>query len=100
MKIVKSLKEHFVAWVWNHTPNCAEISRLESRSFETSLPIQTRIRMCLHYLICVWCKRYARHLTYLHAIAPRLNEHAENFTSRGLSVEAKHRIVQSLQNEQ
>src|SRR5881394_3581048 len=96
MKTFESLKEHFLAWVWNHTPNCAELA---SRSFETSLPIQTRIRMCLHYLTGVWCKRHARHLTYLRAIAPRPNEHRGNFTSRGLSAEAKRRIVQRLQNE-
>jgi hypothetical protein len=26
MKIVELFKEHFVVWVWNHTPDCAEMS--------------------------------------------------------------------------
>jgi hypothetical protein len=97
MKIIESLKQRWVVWVWNHTPNCAEMSRLASQSFEQPLPIGTRLKMQLHYLICVWCTRYLKHLTFLHGAATRLDEHANLPASRGLSVEAKRRIVQRLQ---
>ena len=97
MKIAELLKKRWVVWVWNHTPNCAEMSRLTSQSFEQPLPLGTRFRMRLHYLICVWCSRYLKHLSFLHATAPRLEEHLNLPTARGLSVEAKQRIVQRLQ---
>jgi hypothetical protein len=100
MKTVESLKGRFVQWVWNHTPNCAEMSRLASRAFEGTIPIQTRFRMRLHYFICAWCKRYARHLIFLRAAAPRLNEHLDQSIPRRLSVEARARILQKLQSEQ
>jgi len=100
MKTVKSLKERFVMWVWNHTPNCAEMSRFASQSFEGTIPIPIRFRMWLHYFICGWCKRYARQLIFLRAAAPRLNKHVDQSIPRGLSAEARGRILQRLQSEQ
>ena len=97
MKIIESLKQSWVVWVWNHTPNCAEMSRLASQSFDEPLPIGTRFKMRLHYLICVWCSRYLKHLKFLRAAAPRLEENLNLPAARGLSVEAKQRIVQRLQ---
>lgn len=97
MKIIESLKQRWVVWVWNHTPNCAEMSRLASQSLEPPLPLGTRLKMRLHYLICVWCTRYLKHLTFLHAAATRLDEHAHLPAARGLSAEAKQRMVQRLQ---
>src|SRR4030095_12937470 len=97
MKIIESLKRSWVVWVWNHTPNCAEMSRLASQSFEESLPLGMRFKMRLHYLICVWCSRYVKHWKFLRAAAPRFEEHLHLPAARGLSVEAKQRIVQRLQ---
>jgi hypothetical protein len=100
MNILESLKQRMVVWVWEHTPNCAEMSRLASRSCEESLPLQARIKIRLHYFICVWCKRYARHLHFLREAAPQLCEHVDSLGPRGLSLEARQRIVRRLQTEQ
>jgi len=97
MKTIESLKNRWVLWVWNHTPNCAEMSRLASQSFEQPLSIRTRFKMRLHYLICVWCKRYLKHLKFLHVAAPRLDEQANLPAARGLSADAKRRMVRRLQ---
>jgi RNA polymerase sigma factor (sigma-70 family) len=97
MRIVESLQKRWVVWVWNHTPNCAEMSRLASQSFEKPLPLGTRFKMRLHYVVCVWCSRYQKHLKFLRAAAPRLEEHLSLPAARGLSVQAKQRIVQRLQ---
>jgi len=97
MKLFASLKTKFVVWIWNHTPACAEMSRLTSRSFEQPLTFVTRLKMRLHYLICVWCSRYLKHLRFLRAAAPRLEEHLILPAARGLSAEAKQRMVQRLQ---
>jgi len=96
MKLFASLKTRFVIWVWNHTPTCAEMSRLTSRALEQPLTLKTRFKMRLHHLICVWCKRYSKQLQFLHATAPHLDEHTDVPASRGLSAEAKRRITQRL----
>ena len=97
MKILMSLKTRWIVWVWNHTPNCAKMSRLASRSLEQSLSLRTRLKMRLHYLICAWCKRYFKQLRFLHEAAPHFDDHAGILSSRGLSAEARQRIVQRLQ---
>ena len=97
MKMLESLKSRFIMWIWNHTPNCADMSRLASRSLEQSLPLSTRIKMRLHFLICIWCKRYFKHLSFLHSAAPQFEENAGVLPSGGLSAEARQRILQRLQ---
>ena len=97
MKFFDSLKTRWIVWVWNHTPNCAEMSRLASRSFERPLSLRTRLKMRLHYLICAWCKRYFKQLTFLHEAALHFDEHAGILPNHGLSAEARQRIMQRLQ---
>jgi hypothetical protein len=97
MKALDSLKTRWVVWVWNHTPNCAEMSRLASRSFEQPLSMRTRLKMQLHYLICAWCKRYFTQLRFLHQAAPHFDDHAGTWPTRSLSVEAGRRMIQRLQ---
>src|SRR5215471_16281132 len=97
MKIADSIKRACVMWIWEHSPNCAEMSRLASQSLDRPLPVQIWFRMKLHYVICVWCKRYLIHMQFLHAAAPHLDEHATLLSRRTLSAAAKQRIVQRLQ---
>lgn len=99
MKLLESLKLRWVVWVWNHTPNCAEMSRLASFSFERPPPLALRIKMRLHHLICVWCQRYERQLKFLHRVAPKLQEEVETASQRGLSEGAKRRMVDRLREE-
>jgi hypothetical protein len=96
MKFLDSLKLRWVTWVWKHTPNCAEMARLSSERLEHPLPMGMRMRMRLHFLICVWCERYLRQLEFLHEHAHCAEEHLPKFVRRGLSVEAKERIVRHL----
>ena len=96
MKLLEALKMRWIVWVWNHTPNCAEMSRLASLSLDRPPSLKVRLKMRLHYLICVWCERYQRHLTFLHRAAPQLPDQLEMASQRTLSIEAKQRMVQRL----
>ena len=98
MKIFEPLKQRWVAWIWGLTPNCADMSRLASQSLEKALPLGLRLQMRLHFLICVWCNRYFKQLKLLHQAAPHLEQRAGVLPGHGLSVEAKRRIVQHLQD--
>jgi len=97
MKIFNSLKTRWIVWVWNHTPNCAEMSRLASRSLEQPPSMRKWLKMRLHYLICTWCKRYFTQLRFLHEAARHFDEHAGPLPVRSLSLEARRRIVERLQ---
>ena len=99
MKSPQSLKMRWLVWVWKHTPNCAEMSRLASRSLDQPLSFKVRCQMRLHHLICVWCRRYEKHLRFLHLSAPRMQGEIETAAQRGLSPEARQRIVQRLHKE-
>lgn len=99
MKWLDSWKRRWVVWVWTHTPNCAEMSRLASRSLEQPLPFGLRCRMRLHHLICVWCHRYEKHLRFLRRTAPRLPEETGTADQPGLSPEARQRILKRLHEE-
>jgi hypothetical protein len=96
MKLIESLKLRWVVWIWNHTPNCAEMSRLASLSFEQSPSLALRLKMRLHHLICVWCQRYERHLKFLHRAAPHAHDDLGMLSARGLSPEASQRLMQRL----
>jgi hypothetical protein len=96
MKLVEAVKTRWIVWVWNHTPNCAEMSRLASVSFEQPVSVKVRLKMRLHYLICVWCQRYSKHLKFLHRAAPQLQDQLDSVTSGNLSDEAKQRMKKRL----
>ena len=90
------LKTRFVVWVWYHTPNCAEISRLTSRLLDEPLRLNLRLQMHLHHWICAWCRRYFEQLHFLHAAAPRLGVTSATLTTKGLPAHARQRIVQAI----
>lgn len=96
MKLFRWFKSKFVVWVWNHTPTCAEMSRLTSRAMEHPLPFRTRIIMRLHFIICAWCRRYFEQINFLHRSAPRLDLELDELPGRGMSAEAKQRITQRI----
>ncbi len=93
MKLLAALKTRFVVWVWNRTPACAEMSRLTSRALEEPLSLRMRMKMRLHFVICAWCRRYFDQINFLHEAGPRLNLKLEELPGRGLSAEAKQRIM-------
>ena len=96
MKVLDSLKMRWVVWVWNHTPNCAEMSRLASLSFQQPPSLMLRVKMRLHHLICVWCQRYERQLKFLRCAAPHAHDNLDALSPRGLSTEARQRLLQRL----
>ena len=96
MKIIATIKERWVVWVWQHTPQCTEILRLASQSLEQPLSFRTRLKMRLHFLICVWCERYDKQLKFLHRACSHASHQDETLPGRGLSAEARQRIVERL----
>ena len=96
MKIFAPVRERWEVWVWQHTPHCTEILRLASQSLDEPLSFRTWLKMRLHFLICVWCERYDKQLKFLHRACSHAGHRDETLPGRGLSAEARQRIVQRL----
>ena len=47
---------------------CEEISRLASEKLERQLNFIERLRLRLHFLMCLACRHYDAHITQLHSI--------------------------------
>ena len=63
---------------------------------EVKLPVTTRIKIRLHYLICVWCYRYGEQLQTLRKIASSLPEHVDDCRPETLPHSLKGRLKQAL----
>ena len=100
MKRFASLKTRFVVWVWNHTPTCAEMSRLTSRALDQPLTVKMRLKMRLHFVICAWCRRYFEQINFLHEHAPKLGVSLAAIPQRGLSTEARQRLLERIRTGQ
>ena len=99
MKIFGRIRTLWEQWVWDHTPHCRELCQLASQSLETPLPLRTRLRIRLHFLICVYCARYYRHLRMLRERSRASHGRAENSSLPGLSPAARRRIKVRLLRE-
>jgi hypothetical protein len=96
--MIASIKERWEVWVWQHTPHCTEILRLASLSLEQPLSFRMRLNMRLHFLICVWCERYNKQIKFLHQACAHASHQDEILLGRGLSAEARQRIVRRLKS--
>ena len=56
------------------TPRCPEVVRLLSLGMDKPLPLLTRLKLRVHYLMCSFCERYAKQLKYLREVAREFPE--------------------------
>jgi hypothetical protein len=68
------LKLWCIKFLYRRTYPCTEVARLLSQSQDRPLSLGTRVKLRLHSLICVYCQRYARQLTFIHRHGPGLHE--------------------------
>jgi hypothetical protein len=89
------LKLWWVKFLYRRTYPCAEVARLLSRAQDAPLPLGTRIKLRLHYCICVYCQRYAQQLAFIHRHGPELHDHAP--PAKPLPAASRDRIKAALQ---
>jgi hypothetical protein len=92
------LKLWWIKLVYRATFSCAHVTRLLSQSQDRPLTLAERLKLRLHFLICVWCDRYARHLAFLRRAAPQCTEHLQEVPGGGLSEEARRRLKERLRH--
>lgn len=82
--------------------SCKEATRLVSESFDRTLPLNQRIALRVHLLLCKFCNRYRKHLLLIREAIRRHPDRVESHEeppSPSLSPEARERIKRSLTPE-
>jgi hypothetical protein len=80
-------------------PSCQEMTRLSSERLDHPMSLGLRFRMAIHYLMCSWCRRYARHLQFLHRVAPGAEDSAPRGSRPSLPDDVREKIRQRLRDE-
>ena len=76
-----------------HVPlNCRGVSRLLSQSMDAKLPWHHRLAIRLHLVYCVWCRRYAAQLQFLHRAMREMASSPNQTPHPKLSPEARERM--------
>jgi len=77
--------------------NCRQVTRLVSRSMDAKLRWYQWLGMRIHLLYCVWCRRYAAQVHFLHQACKQLGSEPGISPSHTLSPEAKAQMRARLQ---
>jgi hypothetical protein len=81
------------------SPDCRQVSRLQSDALDRDLPFLQRLGLRLHLFLCKWCRRYGKQVRFLRHAA---HDHPERMVEpqpRKMSDEARERIKQRLKAE-
>jgi hypothetical protein len=99
LKFYEKLKHSVRFWLLRTLPTCQQTVETISQSMERSLTLGERIKLKLHFWICVWCQWYMEHL---HLIRDASRSHGaaapEQMASATLSNDARERIRRRLTN--
>lgn len=78
--------------------SCKQVSLLLSRACDERLPWRIRLAVRLHLLYCRGCRRFEKHLQFLHASARRFADQLDAASQRGLPEAARQRIRSAMAN--
>lgn len=68
------------------------MTRLVSQSMDHRLPLSIWARMKLHYIICVWCERYAEQIAFVKSAARDFAKNSANSGMETISPQKKKRL--------
>ena len=86
------LTTRIVMFIARHTPKCHDITRLISQEQDGALPWSVRVKMRLHYVICVWCARYRDQLGFMRQALHVCPEELAKLEAPGLPPDANERM--------
>ena len=78
------------------SPNCKAASRLQSEALDHKLPLRQRFGLRAHLLLCKWCRRYGKQITFLRDAAHEHPDEMAEPVPQRLSDEARERIKHRL----
>jgi hypothetical protein len=65
---------------------------------EQPLPLATRLKLRVHYLMCSFCERYAKQLKYMRTTAREFPEKIGEVSKAELPTDAKERMKNALKS--
>ena len=83
-------------FICRFTPTCPEVIRILSLGMDEELPLITRLKLRVHYLMCSFCERYAKQLKYMRTVAREFPEKIGGVSDAKLSTEAKESLKEAL----
>jgi len=90
-------------WLIRMTPPCNQVVKLVSEEMDHPLPLGTKIKVRLHFLICKWCERYREQLIFIRSAMRRHPDKLEGQDQPAApspSPEAHERLKQALRQQQ
>ena len=79
------------------SPSCKAATRLQSEALDRKLPLRQRFGLRLHLMLCKWCRRYGKQITFLRDAAHEHPDELAEPVPQKLSDEARERIKRRLQ---
>src|SRR5213592_4284203 len=70
--------------------------RILALGMDKELPLTTRIKLRIHYLMCSFCERYAKQLKYMRTVAREFPDKIGEISDAKLPSEAKQRLKEAL----
>jgi hypothetical protein len=86
------LQLRIVLLITRFTPRCPEIVRILSLAMDKPLPITTRLKLRVHYLMCSFCERYAKQLKYMREVAHKFPEKIGDVSEEKIPDDVKKRM--------
>lgn len=74
MNPTESSRSNGLSWARDLLPSCRDVTRLQSRALDETLPLRVRIGLKCHLSFCVWCRRYGRQLRFIRDVLQRGEE--------------------------
>ena len=92
------LQLQIVLLICRFTPKCPEVTRILSQGMEKELPLITRIKLRIHFLMCSFCERYMKQLKYIRQVSREFPEKIGEVSNATLPADAKERIKSALRS--
>jgi hypothetical protein len=78
---------------------CREVTRLCSQAMDKRLTFPERVSLCVHVLLCSYCRNYMRQIRLLRRCARHLGESADSAFAHALPFGSASRIKKRLASE-
>jgi hypothetical protein len=78
---------------------CREVTRLCSQAMDRRLTFHERVSLCVHSLLCSYCRNYIRQIRLLRRYARHMSELADSAFEHGLPSSSASRIKKRLEIE-
>ena len=96
MNWLKKIAKAFISGVAGLSLNCKVAVRLQSEAIDHELSLGQRLGLRIHLLLCKWCRRYGKQITFVRDAAHAHPDKLAETVPQQLSGEARERIRQKL----